>query len=124
MILLNFVNRKISNGNVDWGHENMSVGTKIQLQECCDKIISLGEPFTFIYEIRNFMNSNEISNVDSDWGYENMLLLAVVVRNNMAQVFLILTQIFIQLTWISFFEYDLTCLRLWHEAKDWAFTKG
>ena len=44
----------------------MSVGTKIQLQECCDKIISLGEPFTFIYEIRNFMNSNEISNVDSD----------------------------------------------------------
>ena len=27
-----------------------------------------------------------------------MLLLAVVVRNNMAQVFLILTQIFIQLT--------------------------
>ena len=76
----------------------MSVGTKIQLLECCDKIISLGEPFTFIYEIRNFMNSNEISNVDSDWGYENMLLLAVVVRNNMAQIFLILTHIFIQLT--------------------------
>lgn len=75
----------------------MSVGTKIQLQECCDKIISLEEPFTFIYEIRNFLN-RKISNVDSDWGYENMLLLAVVVRNNMAQVFLILTQIFIQLT--------------------------